>query len=72
MRNEVLKQVLSHDWALQMHGFHLEPEKKEMRFDVVMSFDVNHTEALKTLYGEIGELYPDWNLLITADFDVSD
>ena len=46
MRNEVLKQVLSHDWALQMHGFHLEPEKKEMRFDVVMSFDVNHTEAL--------------------------
>lgn len=72
MRNEVLKQVLSHDWALQMHGFHLEPEKKEMRFDVVMSFDVNHTEAMKTLYGEIGELYPDWNLLITADFDVSD
>ena len=72
MRNEVLKQVLSHDWALQMHVFHLEPEKKEMRFDVVMSFDVNHTEALKTLYGEIGELYPDWNLLITADFDVSD
>lgn len=72
MRNEVLKQVLSHDWALQMHGFHLDPEKKEMRFDVVMSFDVNHTEALKTLYGEIGELYPDWNLLITADFDVSD
>lgn len=72
MRNEVLKQVLSHDWALQMHGFHLDPEKKEMRFDVVMSFDVNHTEALKTLYGEIGELYPDWSLLITADFDVSD
>ena len=72
MRNAVQKTVLSHDWALQMHGFHLEPEKKEMRFDVVMSFDVNHTEALKTLYGEIGELYPDWNLLITADFDVSD
>ena len=72
IRNRVQEIVLSHDWALQMHGFFLEEESKVMRFDVVMSFDVEHGEALKTLYGEIGALYPDYTLQIAADVDISD
>ena len=72
MRNRVLETVMNHDWALQMHGFFVDTEKKEMRFDVVLSFDVRHEEALKTLYEEIGALYPDYTLHIVADVDVSD
>ena len=72
MRNRVQEVVMSHDWALQMHGFYLDETKKELRFDVVVSFDVNHADALQTLYDEIGALYPDYTLRITADFDVTD
>lgn len=72
MRNRVLETVMNHDWALQMHGFFVDMERKELRFDVVLSFDVKHEEALKTLYEEIGALYPDYALRITADVDVSD
>ena len=72
MRNAVQKTVLDHDWALQMHGFYADTEKKALRFDVVMSFDVDRKEALETLYGEVSALYPDYTALIVPDVDVSD
>ena len=72
MRNAVQKAVLSHDWALQMHGFYADTEKKTIRFDVVISFDIERKEALQTLYAEIGALYPDYELMIVPDVDVTD
>lgn len=72
IRNRILEKVMAHEWALQLHGFYADLEKKELRFDVVLSFEVNHTEALQTLYTEIGEMYPGYMLHITADVDVSD
>jgi cation diffusion facilitator family transporter len=72
MRNTVLEKVLAHDWALQLHGFYVDEEKKEMRFDVVMSFDVDHDEGLKILHDEISALYPDYSLSIVPDVDISD
>ncbi len=71
MRNEIQKAVMSHDWALQMHGFYADVEKKTVRFDVVLSFDVDRKEAIETLRGEIGRLYPDFDLLIVPDTDVA-
>ncbi|MBQ1742675.1 MAG: cation transporter, partial [Oscillospiraceae bacterium] len=64
--------VLSHDWALQMHGFYVDTEKKTMRFDVVLSFDVDRKEALETLQREVRALYPDYNAMIVPDVDVTD
>ena len=72
MRNAVQKAVMSHDWALQMHGFYADVGKKTLRFDVVLSFDVDRKEALETLYAEIGALYPDYDLSIIPDVDVTD
>ncbi len=72
MRNEIQKKVLSHDWALQMHGFYLDPEKKMIRFDVVVSFDVDKTKAIEELSGEIKAMYPDYESTIVPDADVSD
>ncbi|MBR3298118.1 MAG: cation transporter [Clostridia bacterium] len=72
MRNAVQKAVLSHDWALQMHGFYADSEKKTLRFDVVVSFDAPRREAMETLYREIGEMYPEYELLIIPDADVAD
>ncbi|MBR6289874.1 MAG: cation transporter [Clostridia bacterium] len=72
MRNAIQKTVMSHDWALQMHGFYVDTEKKTIRFDVVLSFDVDRNEALKTLYGEVCAMYPDYEVMIVPDVDVAD
>ncbi|MBQ3901323.1 MAG: cation diffusion facilitator family transporter [Clostridia bacterium] len=72
MRNAIQKTVMSHDWALQMHGFYVDTEKKTIRFDVVLSFDVDRNEALKTLYGEVSAVYPDYEVMIVPDVDVAD
>lgn len=72
IRNTVQKTVLSHDWALQLHGFYVDTEKKTMRFDVVVSFDMDHKEAVEIMTKEVQELYPDYSIQIIADVDIAD
>ena len=72
IRNTVSHTVMSHDWALQMHGFYADTKTKTMRFDVVMSFDIDPKEGLETLRKEVGALYPDYTILIAPDVDVAD
>ena len=72
IQNDVRKRVLSHEWAVQMHGFYLEEEKKHMRFDVVFSFDIDPKDGLASLYDEIRQAYPDYAVVIVPDVDVSD
>ena len=61
MRNAIRKTVMAHDWALQIHGFYADAEKKTIRFDVVVSFEVDRKEALETLCGEVKTLYPEYD-----------
>ena len=72
LRNKIQETVLSHAWALQMHGFYADTEQKTIRFDVVMSFDVDRKEALETLYSEVTALCPEYEVLIVPDVDVAD
>ena len=72
IRNTVQETVMAHDWALQLHGFYLDMAAKEIRFDVVTSFDVDPDESIRTLTAELQELYPDYKLHILHDVDVSD
>lgn len=72
MRNEILRAVLSHPWALQVHGFYADTRKKTLRFDVVLSFDVDRKEALGTLYQQVREMYPAYETLIVPDVDMAD
>ena len=72
IRNNIQKIVLSHDWALQMHGFYVDEEKKTIRFDVVLSFDIDNNEAIKILLDEMKKQYPDYSFNIVADVDISD
>ncbi len=69
---DVCNKVMAHEWAVQMHGFFVDTETKEMTFDVVMSFDVKPREALAILYQEVREAYPDYDVQIAPDVDVSD
>jgi cation diffusion facilitator family transporter len=70
--DEVREMVLSHKWALGLHGFYVDFETKKMRFDVVMSFDISPKEGLNILYEEINRAYPDYDIFILPDVDVSD
>ncbi|MBQ9815792.1 MAG: cation transporter [Lachnospiraceae bacterium] len=72
VRNKVQEIVMDHEWALQMHGFYADAEAKTMRFDVVMSFDVEQQEGLQTLYKEVKEAFPDYEVVIAPDVDISD
>jgi len=72
MREAIEKTVRSHEWALELHGFYADLEQKSVRFDVVLSFDIDRKEALRILYEEVGALYPEWRFLIIPDTDVSD
>ena len=72
IRNKVQETVLAHEWALQMHGFYADTEKKTMRFDVVISFDIERKEALEILCAEVQALFPDYTLQIVMDVDISD
>lgn len=69
IRNALQKSVLAHEWALQMHGFYADTENKTIRFDVVLSFDIEQKEALKILNEEASALYPDYKLQIAPDID---
>ncbi len=69
MRYNIQKTVMVHEWALQMHGFYADSVNRTLRFDVVLSFDIDRSEALTILTKEIGELYPDWMLQIVPDID---
>lgn len=72
MRNVIQKTVMAHDWALQLHGFYADIVKKTVRFDVVVSFDIDRKSALETLYSEICSIYPDYEIMIIPDVDVAD
>ena len=57
---------------LQFHGFYVDEDTKSVRFDVVLSFDVDHHEAIKEIYSEIKDMYPDYEFYVTPDVDISD
>lgn len=69
---DVRERVMSHEWAVQMHGFYMDVKTKEMTFDVVMSFDIKPREGLQIIYNEIKGAYPDYDIQIAPDVDVSD
>ena len=72
IRNKVQEIVMAYDWVLQMHGFYVDIKKKEMRFDVVMSFEIKPSEGISIIQSELKKVYPDYNINIIPDVDVSD
>ncbi len=69
IRNTILETVLAHDWALQLHGFYADTQNKTIRFDVVISFEIDRAEAVETLMQETKTLYPDYEIQIIPDID---
>ena len=72
MQDDVRRIVMEHEWALQFHGFYVDAERKELRCDVVMSFDIDRREGVRILTEKISAAYPDYNVHVAPDVDISD
>lgn len=72
IRKDVYKIMMKHrDHLLQVHGFYVDRKKKEMRFDIVVKFGTNIPEMIELLEKEVKEAYPDYDILIDPDMDIS-
>ena len=63
----------SHQDVIQMHGLYIDRDSKTIMFDVVISFDSKDMESeCESIRQEVAEVYPDYNVHVTLDVDVSD
>ncbi len=72
VRNNIAKVVSAHKEVLQMHGFFIDFEKKDMRFDLVLDFVPNNHRIFKETLEEIQSLYPDYKIAANMDVSYSD
>ncbi|MCR4955180.1 MAG: cation diffusion facilitator family transporter [Lachnospiraceae bacterium] len=72
IRNKIMEEVMKNDFALQMHGFYADVEAKVVRFDVVLRFGVKAEDAIKKMTQQLKQFYPEYDIIIAPDIDVSD
>ena len=70
LREKIQKLVLKNDFAIQIHGFNVDKENKRIRFDVVMSFDIDAKDGLKIIYEDLKKEFPEYEFDIISDIDV--
>ena len=72
-KKKVTEIVFSHKYVLQIHGFYMDPEKKTMRFDIVISFDAGDRNAVyEDVLGDVQKAYPDYTLQMAMDTDFAE
>lgn len=72
LQNEIEEVVLEFPWAIQMHGFYADFDRSEIRFDVVINFDIGQKEAMAVLQDTLSKKYPMYTFMIVIDIDISD
>ncbi len=73
IQSQVSKIVHEHKDVLQFHGFYLDEVNKTMRFDIIVSFDSHDMFATyKQVLCDIKNAFPDYDVQIQLDTDVSD
>ena len=72
IKDRVSEIVKANDFAVQMHGFYADTEKKTMRMDVVMSFNIKYREGCRIIAEQIKNEFPEYSINITPDIDISD
>ena len=72
IRERVKEIVLGFEGVLGFHGFYLDSKNKDMRFDAVISFDVDAKDTVKNIKEKILEEFNDYSIIISPDIDASD
>lgn len=73
IREDVRTIVLGIDNVNQLHGFHIDEDRKDMRFDVVISFEADDR---RKVYNEVINIvknkYPEYNIEVGMDMDYNE
>jgi len=73
IREKVARIALSHEHVHQIHGFYLDKERGNIRFDMVISFDEkNRPELYEHVIGDIKKEFPDYNISAGMDCDFNE
>lgn len=73
MRRNVSRIATSHEHVNQVHGFYVDKEKKQIRFDMVISFDEKNREELyKHVMEDLMLEYPDYEISAGMDADFNE
>lgn len=73
MREDIRKLALSDNYIHQMHGFYVDKVKKQMRFDLVVSFEAPDRQAVyNDALGKIKEQYKEYDIHIGLDADFNE
>ena len=71
--NRVREIVDKTEHVSQMHGFHVNTEKKTIRFDIVVGFQASDRHAVyEEVLRKVQEEWPDYQIRIVMDSDTSD
>ncbi len=70
-KKNIYKTVNALPFVVQTHGFYAELDKKRIRFDVVLSFDIKPSDGLSEVYQVCAKLYPGYEFNIAPDVDVA-
>ena len=72
-RKTVTETAMSHPNVLQVHGFYMNKAEKEIRFDMVVSFDEKDRMSLcKKIREEIQAKFPDYTVTAVLDTDFTE
>lgn len=72
IRTDIRDIVMSYDGVLQFHGFYIDLKKKSITFDVIIDFAADRDRIYSEISAQITERYPDYDIRITLDSDISD
>ena len=72
-KEAVRKIVSAYEHVRQMHGFYLIPDRKIMRFDLVISFDAKDRRAVyREVVKDVQKAFPDYELQVAMDTDFTE
>lgn len=71
LKQKVYKAVNELPFVVQTHGFFAEVHAKRIRFDVVLSFEIDPEEGLDKVYEVAYRLLPEYEFNIAPDVDIS-
>ena len=72
-RKKVGDIVFAHEYVRQMHGFYLAKESREMRFDLVISFEAKDRRAVfAEAVADVQRAFPDYRLETAMDTDFAE
>jgi cation diffusion facilitator family transporter len=73
MRETIRKTALANKHVRQFHGFYVDEETKQVRFDLVIDFEAgDRRKVFQEVSQEIQGMYPDYQILAALDTDFTE